>query len=457
MKTLSRIFCLILIALLFSSVEVEAKRITLPRNRIDGECVLTQSMFNRKADEYIIRHRYNLRGGTITIPEDAKIVFKGSGCLTHGTIIGQESSVKASSEKTIFNDIIVLGRWNVEHIYSKWFDFGLEAVVNTRNFQNMCSLTSDGYLGVLFISKGDYAVEVNNDIFSCLRPNSNTIILLEGNLLLQPNSLGTYNIIEISNKYNVSISGSGCIVGDVISHTGTEGEWGMGVNITSSRDVSIQNITIKNCWGDCIYLGQSKISKEEFSENVRIEQVTCDSGRRQGLSLIAGKNIHIVDCHFINTGSIRYTAPGRGIDIEPNDKDNTIVQNILIEDCQFSGNYNDNDFLTYNLNQKSSVRVIRCKMDGRLSLYQNSYNVVIDSCEVNSLDFVDSAISDNVVKNTIFKSLKPNTQEPRKVSFDKCEYPNKETSSLMNIFGLPTVLLTGFCIGCLFLKKNNRT
>lgn len=452
-----RIFSLLFFALLLASVDVQARRITLPKNAVDGRCVLVQSMFNNKADEYVVRNRYDLLGDTITIPVGAKLVFKGSGRLTHGVIIGQESSIKNRANRLIFNDVIILGRWNVEEIYSQWFDFGSDAYSNTRNFQNMCNLTCDDSQGILHITEGDYAIEVNKGNISCLMPNSNTSIILDGNLILQPNNLGTYNIIEITKKQSVSISGNGSLVGDVKSHTGVEGEWGMGLNISSSKDIEIQDITIKNCWGDCIYLGQSKIDKDEYSENVKIERVSCEAGRRQGLSLIAGKNIHIAKCSFIDTGKIKYTAPGRGIDIEPNDKDNTIVQEILIEDCNFSGNYNNYDFLTYNLNTDASIRVVRCKMDGIVSLYQNSYNVVIDSCELHSLDIVDSSVSNNVVRNTVFKSVKPNTDAPKKVRFENCDYPNKETSSLKNIFGIPTVLLAGFCIGRLIMKMNNRT
>ena len=355
-------------------------------------------------------------------------MFKGSGSVTNGTLIGQRSSLKVNSKKTVFYDIALSGLWNVEEIFSNWFDFGEIADDNTRNFQNLCVLTNDECQGVIHISEGDYPVELTSDNISCLKPNSNTGIVLDGNIMLQPNALKEYNIIDITKKTNVIISGKGSLVGDVDKHKGRYGEWGMGLNITSSKDIIIKDILIKNCWGDCIYLGQSKIASDEYSENVRIEHVTCEAGRRQGLSLIAGKNIQIKNSRFINTGKIKYTAPGRGIDIEPNDN-KTVVQNILIEDCSFSGNYNNNDLLTYNLNREASIRVVRSKMDGNVSLYQNSYNVIIDSCEIHSLDYVDSSISNNVVKNTKFKSMKHSPSDRLKVRFENCDYPSKETSA----------------------------
>ena len=370
---------------------------------------------------------YDIMGDTITIPEGAILVFEGSGCATNGTLNGLYSSIKTYTQTPMFCDITISGRWKVGDIYSNWFDFGEDARINTRNFQNMCSLTDDEFQGVLHILKGKYPIELRTGNISCIKPNSKTDIILDGDLLLLPNNLKEYSIIDITKKHNVTIIGNGSIVGDVENHLGTEGEWGMGVNITSSKDVTVQDITIKNCWGDCIYIGQSRIAKDEYSENVKIENMMCEAGRRQGLSLIAGKNIHIKKCKFVDTGKIKYTAPGRGIDIEPNDKEKTIVQNILIENCDFSGNYKNNDFLTYNLNRNASIRVVGCKMDGNVSLYQNSYNVIIDSCEIRSLDFVDSVISDNVVSNTIFKIVVPNTTEPQKVRFDNCKYPSEVT------------------------------
>ncbi len=448
----------IFIALLLVSIEAQAKRITLPKNRIDGRCVLTQSMFNNKADEYIVRNHYDLQGDTIILPEGARLVFKGNGVLAHGVLIGQNASIKTRTNRLLFNNITILGRWKVENIYSQWFDFGPNAASNTHNFQNLCNLTDDNFPGVIHISEGEYAVEVNNGNNSCMKPNSNTTIILDGNLLLQPNDLGTYSIIKINKKQNVFITGSGSIVGDVKTHTGVEGEWGMGVSLSSSRDITLQGITIKNCWGDCIYLGQSTIGRDEYSENVLIERVTCEAGRRQGLSLIAGKDIHITKCRFIDTGKIKYTAPGRGIDIEPNDKDNTVVQNVLIEDCRFSGNYGNNDFLTYNLNPEASIKIVRCEMDGIISLFQNSYNVVVDSCVIHSLVYGDSMVFNNLVRNTVFKSVKPNTSSYQKVRFENCDYPNNGVSAFMDNWSIPAILLAGSCLVSLALKaKNHRS
>lgn len=415
----------VIISLLLISLKSEAKKITLPQHLIDGRCVLTQSMFYDNADEYIIKNRYDLMGASITIPKGAVLVFKGSGSVYNGTLVGQESSVKVYAKKTIFHNIFISGYWKVGHIYSDWFDFGSCAAANTRNLRNLCTLSDDKSSGVIHIAGGDYAVEIPQGDDYCIKPNSNTTIIFNGNLLLHPNDLSAYSIVKILHKHNVILSGGGSIIGDIINHIGTEGEWGMGISIVSSRNVILQNITIKNCWGDCIYIGQSIVDKEDYSENVKIDNVTCQAGRRQGLSLIAGKNIHIKGSRFIDTGKIKYTAPGRGIDVEPNDKEKSVVHNIMIEDCEFSGNYNNNDFLTYNLNQDATIKVLRCKMDGNVSLYQNSYNVVIDSCEMNALDYVSTCISDNYIKNTTFKSVKPNLSSPQKVRIENCEYPKE--------------------------------
>ena len=38
-------------------------------------------------------------------------------------------------------------------------------------------------------------------------------------------------------------------------HTGNTGEWGHGIAVFGSTNVTIENVDISQCWGDGIYLG----------------------------------------------------------------------------------------------------------------------------------------------------------------------------------------------------------
>ncbi len=124
---------------------------------------------------------------------------------------------------------------------------------------------------------------------------------------------------------NITISGKGSIIGDKKTHTGTTGEWGMGIFVRG-RDVCIRNITIRDCWGDCIYVGGNSL-------NVHIDRCLLDNGRRQGISITSARNVYINDCIIKNVSG---TAPQFAIDLEPNKGDtvtNIFIHNVTIQNC----------------------------------------------------------------------------------------------------------------------------
>jgi hypothetical protein len=125
------------------------------------------------------------------------------------------------------------------------------------------------------------------------------------------------------------------------------------------------------------------------------------------------------------------------------------------------GDYNDSDIIAdtwlrttadnmYQVHGHRNVKNVPMKVNDRV---YNLDGKVEFGGFLRILELDKDGFHEVEIKNTVFKTAMPNTAEPQKVRFDNCEYPNKETSSLMNIFGLPTVLLTGFCIGRLFLKR----
>ncbi|WP_347218860.1 right-handed parallel beta-helix repeat-containing protein [Chryseobacterium sp.] len=98
------------------------------------------------------------------------------------------------------------------------------------------------------------------------------------------------------------------------------GEWGFGINVLEARNFIIENVEISECWGDGIYI------KDSYNGN--ITSVICRDNRRQGLSIIDGDGINVVNSQFIKTSG---TIPETGIDIEPNEKQK--VRNVNIVNC----------------------------------------------------------------------------------------------------------------------------
>lgn len=415
-------YALFFILLIAFFADVDAKTIVLPPHYVNGKNLLTQEMFSDENTTYVVKRQYDLAGSTISLPASSVLKFKWRGKMSNGTIRGNNSSIIATSKKTRFDNITVSGTWHVPEIFSKWFRFSDDPVLNTKNFRSMCAFTDNEHKGVISVGKGNYQIAVDKKNECCFSLNSNTCLIIDGTVVLAPNDLKDYQIIQIKDKCNVSVSGGGVIIGDVETHTGSEGQWGMGIEVLSSENVQICDLTIKNCWGDCIYIGQTRYVKESHSKNVLVDNVTCDSGRRQGMSIIAGQNILVKNSRFINTGRIKFTKPGAGIDIEPNKPGNTVVDNVVIDNCFFWGNHNDLDLLTYYLDETASVTFRNCQLAGNIKIGKYSYNVVVDSCSFNSINPELTLIKNIAIRNSNMR--KRFTREAGKdiIVFDNCTY-----------------------------------
>ena len=111
------------------------------------------------------------------------------------------------------------------------------------------------------------------------------------------------------------------------------GEWRHGISILGSIDISIENLSIQDTGGDGIYIAGSE--KSTFSENIVLKSILSINNKRQGISIISGKNIQIYDSQFSKTFG---TLPGAGIDIEPNRPEDTI-ENIFVSNSIFKDNF----------------------------------------------------------------------------------------------------------------------
>lgn len=164
----------------------------------------------------------------------------------------------------------------------------------------------------------NFPVLINDEGLSL---NNNTILLFQPNskLLLKPSSNEMYEIIRIHGVSNVKVYYAN-IVGDAKRHIGGAGEWGMGIAIRSSKNVRVYTPTIKNCWGDGIYVGtltekvNGRSRRVGPSQNIEIYNAYIDGNRRNGLSLVSVKGCKVYNSLFSNT---RGTFPKSGIDIEP--------------------------------------------------------------------------------------------------------------------------------------------
>lgn len=104
-------------------------------------------------------------------------------------------------------------------------------------------------------------------------------------------------------------------------------QWRHAVSIIGARNVAVSNLTILASGGDGVYVAGN-------AANVRLDDLDCRDHHRQGISVISAVGLRVSRCQFSET---RGTPPQCGLDIEPNGSRDRL-EDILFEDCDFSGN-----------------------------------------------------------------------------------------------------------------------
>jgi hypothetical protein len=172
--------------------------------------------------------------------------------------------------------------------------------------------------------------------------NSKVIWRSNSSLKIKANSSPEYEVIGIRDKQNIELFNP-VIYGDKYTHTGTSGEWGMGISIRgASENIYIYNPRVYECWGDGYYIGQTSNTVESTPRNVHIINPEARKCRRQGMSVTSADGLFITNPGFWDTKSSDSPAllpagPHAGIDIEPN-SENSLLRNIKITNLTGGGN-----------------------------------------------------------------------------------------------------------------------
>ena len=266
-----------------------------------------------------IKKEKDLHGGVWKLPKGITLLFNG-GIIKNGTIVGSHTKIKASG--VAFENVKIRGIWDVKKISTSLF----RNLDYENSLRDVFSLANAEVKNEIVIESGDYVVSANKEGDFCIPVVSNTDVIINGIIRLKPNSYRKYDILKLKGE-NINISGRGTIIGDRHSHIGTGGEWGMGVRFHEVTNGSINGLTIKDCWGDCVYVGGN-------SKKVTIDHCVLDHGRRQGISITKADGVIIKKCVITN---ISGTNPQYAIDIEPNRGDivtNVLIDNVIVKDCE---------------------------------------------------------------------------------------------------------------------------
>jgi len=172
-----------------------------------------------------------------------------------------------------------------------------------------------------------------------------------------------------------------------------DGEWRHAISLRACKNFKIQDLKIKDSGGDGVYI--AGWGKGSYSEDIIINNISSVNNKRQGLSIISGKNITITNSTFSNT---KGTLPGAGIDIEPNNEMD-VISNIRVENCIFKDNYHSGIMIALGRLTSNSEPITILFKDSFLS-----NNHTIDHPKTAAEIIIGSNMDDPVKGEVVFES-----------------------------------------------------
>lgn len=235
----------------------------------------------------------------------------------------------------------------------------------------------------VYIPDGTYMI---NAVSGGIKPKSNQTIILSNNATLKAISNGEkgYKIVDLQDVSDVHVSG-GKILGDNATHDSTNGgDAGYGIHINASKHITVENMEIADCWGDCVFIGYRSVKDDSTgeyygvqSEDVNIYNCILHGGRRQGISVVSGLGVVIRDCEIYD---ITEKSPKGGIDIEPDWVG--LTENVVIEGC-YIHDTSGASIIISGLEKNNLVKISNCHVDSINQVYGKG--VSIDGCNIRSL------------------------------------------------------------------------
>ena len=294
---------------------------------------------------YIIKDTFDLDGETLVVPENCKLSFR-RGLIKNGKIIGNGTKI-ISCKRRILESVQLLGIWENNTVYSEWLPFlSGDKVDNREEFLNLMTLANGKTFTHLYVQQGTFYCSVIKES-SYIKVPSNVYWHNKATICQLATDLQKYSFVLINKSDNVTIDG-GSFIGDVKLHTDKGGEWGHGINVTGANNVTLKNLTCNEFWGDGIDLIEGTYRRdikagETVCSNITIDNVKCLRNRRTGLSIEAATNVVVRNSEFAYSGTLKMTAPGDGLGIEPWCKNEQKIYNILIDKCNIHDNKGGRD------------------------------------------------------------------------------------------------------------------
>jgi polygalacturonase len=194
----------------------------------------------------------------------------------------------------------------------------------------------DGSVGKILLITGKSRIDYTG---LTLRTNSYLRFASGASIKLLPHNSTFYQILRIWDVQNVTLESpnlDGSKELNSATPSSNSGGGGMGISITGATTVKITSPVTKNCWGDGIYIANSYHSTKTICSGITVLNHLADGCRRQGVSIISGRNITFENPIWQN---IAGTLPSAGLDFEPNSNAD-VLENIKIinptsKNCHF--------------------------------------------------------------------------------------------------------------------------
>ena len=185
-------------------------------------------------------------------------------------------------------------------------------------------------------------------------------------------------------------------------------EWRHAVSFRGAENVAVEGLRIEESGGDGIYLLDVR--------GCVIRDVICDRNYRQGISVISAENLLIENCTLSNT---RGTPPAAGIDFEPNNMEESLVDCVM-RNCTISGNEGAGiDMALVRLNGNSrdvSFRFENCRVLGN----RHGLRLGTENPPLNALKGVLEMRNCLFDRSEMGVTLNENDDMPIKIKLDGC-------------------------------------
>ena len=263
-------------------------------------------------------------------------------------------------------------------------DMGAKGDGNTDDTKAIQSAMdkAEGSAGTVLVPAGTYLINAET---SLKLGNDMTFKMEEGAMLKAiPNDKEVFAVLLVKDVANVTIIG-GIIQGDRNFHKGTTGEWGMGIRLSGSKNVTVENVISKDNWGDGFYLANNTV-------NTKFCGVIADNNRRHGMAIVSADGLVVRNSTFQRGNGY----VGGGLDIEPNE--GHTVQNYHISHSKFI--FNDACGITTSVPEANSGKsfVRNGTIENNIAMHNGkpgSYSAGILVSQQNQIKIINNIVSNN--------------------------------------------------------------